>query len=209
MLMVMSCANTDKETYQIEATLINSAIDTFSVEVRYNKDLRNIELNVINSNLFNEDGIEMAYGLASTHPLGIFYKDTLNKLNPSLVQFSKIAKDYENPLGAKLIDNSIVFNRDLVLQKHVGSIQSFKVLSLINTKLYNDVGVLDKKLLEFINNPDVTAAQLDAIPYVSLKAATNIINARPIKNAYQLNQIPYVSDEAVRRLRIKAETIQP
>ena len=63
------------------------------------------------------------------------------------------------------------------------------------------------KLLEFINNPLVTAEMLDAIPYVTPKASVNIVNARPIKSEYELNKIPYVSDEAVKRIKQYSENL--
>jgi DNA uptake protein ComE-like DNA-binding protein len=205
-LLILSCANTDREVYNIEATLLNGAIDTFDVEIAYNKDLRNIEASFVKSDMFNEAGIETAYSLAGQHPLGVFYKDTLDKIKPSLIQFSKIAKDYDNPLGEKLINNSIVFNRSLLVQRNIGEIQSFRVLSKKAVILKTDTGGLDQKLLAFINDPNVIAQDLDKIPYVTTKASVNIVNARPIKSAYELNKIPYVSDETVKRLRQYAET---
>lgn len=206
-LILTSCANTDKEVYNIEATLLNGTIDTFKVEVRYNRDLRNVENNLVKSEMFNEEGINNAISLAYTHPLGIFYKDTIERLKPSLVQFSKISKNYDDPLGAKLIDNSIVFNKSLVIDRNKGQIESFNVLSKTNYKLNVEVGVLDKKLLDFVNDPNVTVEDLDAIPYVSQKAAINIVGSRPIKSVYDLNKIPYVSDEAIKRIRLYAEKI--
>ena len=204
-LVITSCSNTDKDVYNIETTLLDGTIDTLNIEVHYNKELREMENNFIKSDMFNEQGINTAYALALTHPLGVFYKDTLSSLKPSLIQFSKIAKNYTEPLGAKLIDNSLVFNRSLLVDKHAGQIQSFNVLSKTNTKLNVATGLLDQKLLQFVNSPTTTAELLDKIPYVTTKASINIVNARPIKSAYELNKIPYVTDEAVKRIRIYAE----
>ena len=208
MLILVSCGKTDAEKYKIETTLLNGSVDTFNLEVRYNKDLRKLESSIISNELFNEDGLELAYSLSQTHPLGIFYKDTLLKIKPALIQFSKIVKDYEDPLGPKLINNTLLINRDILINKNIGEISSFKIISKENINLNNnEVNILDIKLLTFINDPLVTAQELDAIPYVTLKASINIINARPIKNAYDLNKIPYVTDEAVKRIRLVSETI--
>ena len=46
-------------------------------------------------------------------------KFTLGYSNPSLIQFSKIAKNYAEPLCAKLIDNSLVFNRSLLVDRFI------------------------------------------------------------------------------------------
>ena len=44
LLLLISCANTDKEVYKLETTLLDNTIDTFNLEVRYNKELRKLEL---------------------------------------------------------------------------------------------------------------------------------------------------------------------
>ena len=206
LLTIFSCNKDSKEFYIIETTLITGSVDTFNLEVRYNKDLRELEKNAMNSNLFDKEGINMGYDLAMTHPLGLFYKDTLNKTKPSLIEFASMAKDFEDPLGAKLINNTIIFNRSNVLPLHEGKIKSFRILAKngfpVNSEAVTDY---DYELMLFVNNSNVTSAQLDLIPYVTPKAAVNIVNSRPIADAEALNKIPYVSNDAVRRLRQHAK----
>lgn len=207
-LALMSCNKDSKEFYNIEATLLSGSVDTFNLEVRYNKDLRELEKNAMNSNLFDKEGINMGYDLAMTHPLGVFYKDTLNQTKPSLIEFASMAKDFEDPLGAKLINNTIIFNRSNVLPLHEGKIKSFRILVKngfpVNSEPVTDY---DYELMLFVNDLNVTSAQLDLIPYVTPKAAENIVNSRPIANADALNKIPYVSNDAVRKLREHAKSV--
>ena len=192
------CANTDRDVYTFEVELLDGTIDTIVCTRMYNKDLKTLENDVVNSSLFNESSLESALELSQTHPLGIMYKDTIQKLLPELIAFADVSKNYDNPLDEKLINNSIVFNRSKVVPAHVGYIKSFKVLSI------NDQEKPIIPVLEFLNNSSVSLQEIDAIPYVVPKAAKNIIDARPIKSLEELDALPYVGVKAMQRMKIYA-----
>ena len=204
-LMILSCANTSKDFYKFQVELLDGSIDTIEVVRKYNKELMDQEKRVVNSEYFNKEGIEMAYGYAKLHPLASLYPEDLNSLKKELIKFAENSSGIDRPLDERLVNNTIVFNRDLQVPIYQGKIKSFTVLSITDS-LGVAIAVPQSKLLQFINHETVTVAELDNIPYVRNSSAIKIIELRPIKTLAELDNIPYIGNTSISRLKEYAQS---
>jgi len=203
--LVLSCANNSKDFYTFKVELLDGSIDTIKVERRYNKELRLQEGRVINSEYFNKTGLETAYGFASMHPLADLYPEDLEALKNELIKFSEISKSVDRPLDERLVNNTIVFNRNLEVPLHKGKIKSFTVLKITDS-LGVSIAIPQSKLFQFLNHPSVTVEELDNIAYVRNSAAVKIIELRPILTIEELDAIAFIGNTSISRLKAYAQT---